>query len=207
MTHFLIVRHGETLWNREHRIQGQRDSALSSVGEHQAHATAERLRGRRSARLVSSDLGRTLQTARPIAASTGLALETDSRLRERSFGVFEGLTRDQIEALDAQAFARWQTRDPAYAMQGGESLIGLCARVRDSLESIASETTGSVIIVTHGGVLDAIYRLAANLALDAPRSWQLLNSSINEIEIDGRSWRLGAWGDVAHLPAAEDDFG
>ncbi len=207
MTHFVIIRHGETMWNREHRIQGQKNSELSPVGERQVQATAERLRDVMCDRLVASDLGRTLQTARPIVAATGLAVETDQRLRERCFGVFEGMTREQIQVHDTQAFERWQTRDPAWAMQDGESLLRLSDRVRACLESIASDTAGKVIIVTHGGVLDAMYRIAANLALDAPRTWQLLNSSINEIEIDAGRWRLLGWGDVSHLPAAEDDFG
>lgn len=207
MTHFVIVRHGETLWNRDQRIQGQRNSALSPVGEMQAHATARRLRDAACDRLVSSDLGRTVQTAQPIAAETGLPLETDRRVRERCFGVFEGMTRDEIQSQHALAFARWQTRDPDYAMQGGESLNRLCNRVRECLESIATETPGKVIVVTHGGVLDAVYRIAANLALDAPRTWQLLNSSINEIEIDAGRWRLLEWGYVEHLPRADDDFG
>lgn len=207
MTRFVIIRHGETLWNRDQRIQGQRNSALSPLGERQAHATALRLRNTAFARLVSSDLGRTLQTARPIVAETGLSLETDRRLRERCFGVFEGMTREEIESQHALDFARWQARDPDFAMKGGESLKGLCDRVRECLESIAAETSGTVIVVTHGGVLDAAYRIAADLDLDAPRTWQLLNSSINEIEIDAGRWHLLGWGDVAHLPRTDDDFG
>ena len=207
MTRFLIVRHGETLWNREHRIQGQRNSVLSVSGERQAHATAQRLRGEACVRLVASDLGRTIQTAEPCATATGLTLETDARLRERNFGEFEGLTPDEIRARHAGAYARWQAREPGYAMPGGESLVALRERAHACLESIAVATSGKVIIVTHGGVLDAFYRIAANLALDAPRTWPLLNSSINQVEIDDGVWRLCGWGDIAHLPAAEDDFG
>ena len=110
MTRFLIVRHGETLWNREHRIQGQRNSVLSDTGARQALAAAQRLRSEAAMRLVSSDLGRTLQTAQPIADATGLALETDERLRERCFGEFEGFTPDQVRAQTPEAWARWQSR-------------------------------------------------------------------------------------------------
>jgi probable phosphoglycerate mutase len=207
LTRFAIIRHGETIWNREQRIQGQRNSVLSPAGELQAHATARRLRDVPFTRLVSSDLGRTLQTAAPIVSATGLALETDRRLRERCFGVFEGMTRAEIEVRHAEAYAHWQGRDPHYAMQDGESLNGLCVRVRECLESIAAQTPGRVIVVTHGGVLDAVYRIAANLALDAPRTWRLLNSSINEIEITAGKWRLLEWGDVGHLAATDDDIG
>lgn len=183
MTQFMVVRHGETLWNRERRIQGQLDSPLTQEGERQAGATARRLRDCGGQRLVASDLGRTLQTALPISAAANLLLETDSRLRERCFGVFEGSTPNEIEARDAVAFARWQSRDPNYAMQAGESLSALCDRVRVCFESMARQNGGKVIVVTHGGVLDAVYRLASGVSLDAPRSWPLLNSSINEIEI------------------------
>ena len=92
-------------------------------------------------------------------------------------------------------------------MPRGESLLTLRARAQVCLEAIASTTQGTVIIVTHGGTLDVMYRVAAGLALDAPRTWPLLNSSINTIEIEAGVWRLQTWGDVAHLAAAEDDFG
>ena len=207
MTRFLIVRHGETLWNREHRIQGQRNSVLSATGLRQAQATAQRLREEGGVRLVASDLGRTVQTAQPVAAALGLELELDARLRERCFGEFEGLTPDEVCERMPDAYVRWQSRKPSYAMPGGESLLALRDRARACLESIAAVTSGTVMIVTHGGTLDAMYRLAASLALDAPRTWPLLNSSINTIEIEAGLWHLRAWGDVAHLPAAEDDFG
>lgn len=210
MTEFLIVRHGETVWNREHRIQGQRNSALSPDGERQALATGQRLKAAGCVRLVSSDLARTLQTAQPIATATGLAIETDARLRERAFGVFEGSTTDEIRTRDPAAYARWQAREPAYAMPGGESLIALQTRAQACLDSIAAHALardGKIIIVTHGGVLDVLYRFASQLALDAPRTWPLLNSSINRIAIAEGAWQIVDWGDVAHLSAAEDDFG
>ena len=210
LTEFLIVRHGETLWNREHRIQGQRNSALSPSGERQALLTGQRLKTEGCVRLVSSDLGRALQTAQPIAAAAGLAIATDVRLRERAFGSFEGSTADEIRARDRAAHARWQAREADYAMPGGESLGDLQSRARACLESMAQDAAtcaGKLIIVTHGGVLDVLYRIAAQLALDAPRTWPLLNSSINRIAIEDGAWRVVDWGDVTHLPAAEDDFG
>ena len=214
MTQFLIVRHGETLWNREHRIQGQGNSELSSVGLRQAVAAAQRLAPAGCVRLVSSDLGRTVQTAEPIAKASGLQLETDGRLRERAFGVFEGSTPERIRARYPEEHARWQARVPDFVIPGGESLMQLQTRVRACVDALAAEAaagsggnTRKQIIVTHGGVLDALYRIAAGAALDAPRTWQLLNASINQITIDAHGWRVGRWGDISHLPAAEDDFG
>ena len=214
MTQFLIVRHGETLWNREHRIQGQGNSELSPVGLRQALAVAQRLAQAGAVRLVSSDLGRTVQTAEPIARATGLRLETDSGLRERAFGMFEGSTPDQIRERHPNEHARWQAREPGFVIPGGESLLQLQARVRTCFEALAAEpqagSTGNprrLIVVTHGGVLDALYRISTGAAPDAPRTWQLLNASINQITVDAGGWHLGAWGEISHLPAAEDDFG
>ena len=207
MTQFFIVRHGETLWNRERRIQGQGNSELSAVGLRQAIAVARHLAAAGCTRLVSSDLGRTVQTAQPIAAATGLRIDTDAGLRERAFGIFEGLTPDQVRERYPDDHASWQLRRPDYGIPGGESLVQLRDRVRGALEALARTSSGKVIIVTHGGVLDAMYRIAANAALDAPRTWQLLNASVNQIEVEQDQWQLGAWGDITHLPAAEDDFG
>jgi 2,3-bisphosphoglycerate-dependent phosphoglycerate mutase len=155
-----------------------------------------------------------VQTAEPIAQATGLPLETNPGLRERAFGVFEGSTPDQIRERYPDEHARWQAREPGFVIPGGESLLQLQARARDCLDAISADTSTAapgadckVIIVTHGGVLDALYRIAAGAALDAPRTWQLLNASINHITIDAHGWRVGVWGDITHLPAAEDDFG
>ena len=207
MTHFFIVRHGETLWNREHRIQGQGNSELSAAGLRQAAAAAGHLATAGCTRLVSSDLGRTVQTAQPIATVTGLRIETDAGLRERAFGIFEGLTPDQVRERYPDDHASWQLRKPDYGIPGGESLVQLRDRVRGALDALARTSPGKVIIVTHGGVLDACYRIAVNAPLDAPRTWQLLNASVNQIEVEQGQWQLGAWGDTTHLPAAEDDFG
>lgn len=206
-----IVRHGETEWNRQRRIQGQGNSALTEAGMRQAEAVARRIRQVAPSRLVASDLGRTIQTAEPIAAATALTLETDSGLRERSFGIFEGLTPAEIESRYPAEHALWQARDPAFAIPGGESLLRLRQRVGATLERIAGESTGDVVIVTHGGVLDAIYRIALGLSMHAPRTWQLLNASVNQVEIGftagAAAWRLHEWADTRHLEQAEDDVG
>lgn len=206
-----IIRHGETEWNRQRRIQGQGDSALTTVGLRQAEAVARRIRQVAPTRLVSSDLGRTIQTAEPIATATTLNLETDSGLRERSFGIFEGLTRGEIEGRYPEQHALWQARDPAFVIPGGESLLALRERVAAVLERIASHSTGEVVIVTHGGVLDAIYRIALGLSMHAPRTWKLLNASVNQVEIgftaEAAAWRLHDWADTRHLHQAEDDVG
>jgi probable phosphoglycerate mutase len=206
MTHFLIIRHGETLWNREHRIQGQLDSPLSPTGQAQAEAVARRVAGEGAQLLVSSDLGRTVATARPIAAATGLALATDARLRERHFGVFEGLSLEEIKLRHPAGYLRWQAREPDFAMPGGESLMQLRARLTSCLEELAAQGHAKVIVVSHGGALDALYRIATGTPYSTVRNWELDNASVNEIAIEAGRWRIAGWGDIAHLNATEDDF-
>ena len=206
MTHFLIVRHGETLWNREHRIQGQLDSGLSPTGHTQAEAVAKRLAGEGASLLVASDLGRTVQTATPIAAATRLPLSTHAGLRERHFGIFQGLTPEEISLRHPQDYARWQAREPEFAMAGGESLVQLRARLSATLEEIAAQGHAKVILVTHGGALDALYRIATGTPYSTVRNWELANASINDIVVENGAWRVAGWGDIAHLNVTSDDF-
>ncbi|HEY4373409.1 MAG TPA: histidine phosphatase family protein [Burkholderiales bacterium] len=206
MTHFLIIRHGETLWNREHRIQGQLDSQLSPTGLAQAEALGWRLRKEGLDLLVSSDLGRTLQTAAPIAAATGLAIARDARLRERAFGVFEGMTPEEIKERRPDEYERWQSRDPEFAMQDGESLVQMRARLSACVEELAARGYAKVGLVTHGGALDALYRIATGTPYSTVRNWPLANASINDIVVENGRWQMRGWGDIAHLTASEDDF-
>ena len=205
MTRFLLVRHGETTWNLDGRIQGQGDSPLSPAGVAQADALARRLAGENADLLVSSDLGRTMQTAEPLARMSGLPLRAMAEFRERSFGIFEGLTLPEIAARYPDEHERWRSRDPAYAMPGGESLGRLRERVESALIDIARGGARRVIVVTHGGVLDMIYRFVRGVSLEARRDWELLNASINTVSRSGEAWALEHWGDVAHLEIARDD--
>ena len=210
MTTFYVVRHGETEWNKAGRIQGQQNSVLNEEGLSQANAAAralKRMPPKSLTQLVSSDLGRTLQTAVPIAAALGLPVQQDNRLRERAFGVFEGLERTQMQAQYPQEFARWQSRDPHYRVPGGESLEDMRARLSASFHEMAARWPHeNVVVISHGGVLDVLYRIAMNIASEAPRTWTLANASLNLIAIDAAlQWKVLDWGDVAHLAQSEDE--
>lgn len=187
------------------RIQGQSESELSPAGFKQAQALAVHLSQVQADALVSSDLGRTMRTAAPLAQRLGLVVEASPLLRERAFGVFEGLTADQIAHAFPVEYAAWKARVPDFVIPGGESLVGLRLRVKNALEAFAHRGQEQVIVVTHGGVLDAVYRIATGIDDAAPRAWMLANASINHIEIDGDRWRLGTWGELAHLAGAIDD--
>ena len=181
-TSLLVIRHGETAWNAEHRIQGHLDIPLSATGIRQAACLADRLAGETVDAVYSSELARAWLTAAPLAARLGLDIIADTRLRERSFGVFEGLTVDEIATQHPEGFRRWRERDPAWAIDGGESGQQLIDRVLSALHDIVARHRGeTVAVVTHGGVLDVVYRAARSLAWDAPREHQMLNASINRL--------------------------
>lgn len=202
MTQLILIRHGETLWNTERRMQGHLDSPLTGRGLWQAQRLGERLKSLAFASLYSSDLPRAWRTAECIAAETGHDIVADTRLRERHFGIFEGMTRADMEQRDAAVHARFMTRDPDYAVPGGESPVEFMARVRAALEDIAARHAGATIaVVTHGLVLDCAYRIASGLPLREPRPVPLVNASLNWFACDHGRWSAGRWGDADHLGA------
>jgi probable phosphoglycerate mutase len=206
-TRVVAVRHGETAWNVDTRIQGQLDIGLNDTGRRQARRLARALADERFDALYSSDLARAAATARALADATGLTLHTDRGLRERAFGAFEGLTWAEIEQRYPEQTRRWRQRDAAFGPEGGETLAAFNRRVVDTVAAIATRHRGGQIaIVTHGGVLDALYRAGARLAIDAPRTWQLGNASINRLLHGEHGFSLVGWGDNQHLedPSLEE---
>lgn len=202
-TRILAVRHGQTAWNADSRIQGHTDIALDDVGRWQAGRLAVALADEPLHAVYSSDLSRARQTAAPLAARAGLELRIDAGLRERGFGDFEGLSFAQIEQRWPAQAARWRRREPDFGPGGGEVLREFRARVVAAVERLARAHRGECIaLVTHGGVLDLLYREAARLALDAPRTWELGNAGINRLLHNGEGLVLVGWGDVGHLDAA-----
>jgi len=203
----ILVRHGETEWNREGRIQGYHaDSPLTANGRAQARQLAARLAAERVRALHSSDAGRARQTAAPIAAAVELDVLYDEALRERNYGVFEGRTYKEIELEFPEAYLKFRSRDPNYAPPGGESGARFRDRIVAALERVASGAAGRhTAVVTHGGVLGIAYRHVTGMPLDSKRDYSLHNASINRIVYSGGRWTLEAWGDVAHLPAESID--
>ncbi len=200
MTHLILIRHGETLWNRERRMQGQRDSPLTDTGMHQARCLGRRLADLSFSVLYSSDLGRAYETARSVAGVTGHDIAAEPRLRERHFGVFEGLTTDEIASRFPAEYDCFKSRNPAYVIPGGESAQQFRDRCLAVLEDIAERHSGeTVAVVTHGLVLDIAYREAHAIALGEPRLVPLLNASLNVFHYANRHWSCECWGDVSHL--------
>ena len=204
MTRFIVVRHGETRWNVEARIQGQRDSDLTEEGVAQAEALGERLAGERFDRIVSSDLGRAHETARRIAAACGREITLDVRLRERHFGQGEGLLYDEVDRLHPGAFSRVRETDPDYVIPGGESRRQFHARVVAGFEALARAHAGeTVVVVTHGGVLATLYRHIHGIPLDKAHAIPITNASYNALTFDGARWAVDTWSCTLHLPGAE----
>ena len=199
-TRILAIRHGETAWNRDTRIQGHLDIPLNESGLAQASRLTEALQSEALDAVYCSDLARARQTAQGLAAGAGLPLHEETGLRERSFGIFEGMTWQEIALRWPEQCLRWRQRDAEFGAEGGETLAAFYARCIGTIERIAAAHPGkTVVIVAHGGVMDCLYRAATRLALDAPRSWTLGNAAINRLLYSPEGFSLIGWNDDAHL--------
>ena len=208
-THLLLIRHGETEWNAEGRIQGFRDIGLSGRGHRQAQVLARHLAGHSIDAIYASDLTRAIQTAEPLARQMGAALRIDARLKERGFGLFEGHTYAEAEANWPHEYAIWRQRDPGHAVPGGESYRDARVRVLAILGELTRKHAGQTIaVVTHGGVLDIIYRTAEGIPWETPRSHLLPNASINRVRArhPGPELQVLAWAENSHLEDARDEI-
>jgi len=209
MTELWLIRHGETDWNLARRIQGWRDIELNELGRRQARRLAERLgdEGHVFDAIYSSDLKRAHATALSVAERLGMDVRVEPGVRERRFGVLEGLAMDDMDAHEPEASAAWRARDPDHGLGGGESLREFHRRVVQAMDAIAARHPGRrVLAFTHGGVLDMAWRHVQGLPLTTPRHGQLLNCAINRVALADGSWRIVDWGDVDHIGSSADDI-
>jgi probable phosphoglycerate mutase len=205
-TRVIAIRHGETAWNAQARLQGQLDIELNDAGRRQARQVAEALADAGIDALYASDLQRSAQTSQAIAGRCSLTLQLDAGLRERHFGVFEGHTWAELDQRWPEAARRWRDRDVDFAPEDGETLVDFYARsVACAARLAARHPGGTIALVAHGGVLDCLYRAATRVSLQATRTWQLGNASINRLLFNGEDFTLVGWGDTLHLEAALDD--
>lgn len=200
MTTFVLVRHGETEWNRQGRIQGHSDSALTPEGVAQAEAMGRRLGVESIDHFLVSDLGRARHTAAIISQHVQTAPVPHAAFRERAFGVAEGLTYAEIDARFPEMFSRVRETDPDFAAEGGESRRQFSARVVDALHRLADTYhSGRVLVVTHGGVLAAVYRWAHQLPIASAHQIEIPNVAYNRMVMRDGAATIEAWADVAHL--------
>lgn len=200
LTRICLVRHGETEWNAERRIQGQIDIGLNAAGLRQAEAAGRWLKAAGISALYASDLKRAWATGQAIGQAVGLQPVAAPELRERRYGIFEGLTYAEAETRYPDGYAAFEGRNADYAFEQGESLKIMYERVTGKLKELAQRHLGeSIVVVVHGGVLDVINRFVRGNPLEMPRDFLIPNAGINWISaVDGR-WTVETWGETAHL--------
>lgn len=207
-TRICLIRHGETEWNADRRIQGHIDIALNQTGLDQAAAAGRWLRNAGIVALYSSDLRRAWVTARAIGAALGLAPVAVPEMRERRYGIFEGLTYDEARERFPEDYAAFARRDADYSFDGGESLTQMFARVTGKLAEIAAaHPRQNVAVVLHGGVLDIVNHFVRGNPLEMPRDFLIPNAGISWIAAVDGGWTLESWGETGHLePGALDEL-
>jgi probable phosphoglycerate mutase len=203
LTRIILVRHGQTAWNDGARFQGHLDSPLTARGEAQAAALAARVREEEPVAIYSSDLGRAARTAAIIAERIGRNVQHDARLRERCLGIFQGLCREEIHRRYPEEAARYYSRDPDYAVPGGESArerfqIGLGCL----MEIAHRHPAETVLVVTHGGLVAGMFRHCAGVPFQSPRRFSIENAAFNLLSFRApEGWMIETWGDTRHFKA------
>jgi probable phosphoglycerate mutase len=204
VTEILLIRHGETAWNAEKRLQGHLDVPLNEEGLRQAAALGRALRDESFDLIVSSDLLRARQTAEAIAMQRGMEVRIDAGLRERCYGAFEGMLYADIDGRFPEAYAAWKARDIDARFPAGErvaeTLREFSQRAVAAIERIAKGGDyRRIALVAHGGVLECAYRAAQGIGFEHARDFDILNASINRFVWSGERLEMQQWGDVSHL--------
>ncbi|MEW9899430.1 histidine phosphatase family protein [Chitinivorax sp. PXF-14] len=207
-TRLCLVRHGETDWNVARRLQGHIDVPLNDNGVKQAEATAVGLAGESFDAIYSSDLTRARQTAEAAAQRLKLPIRFRPSLRERHYGVFQGLTHVEGSKQHPEAYRRFSARELDYDIPGdGESLRRFGCRVHETLEEIAQAHPGeTVLVVTHGGALHIANRVASGQPIDAARDYPIPNAALNWLSYQEGHWEIERWADLRHLDGALDEI-
>ncbi|MDD2721439.1 MAG: histidine phosphatase family protein [Gallionella sp.] len=199
-TRICFIRHGETDWNVVKRIQGQTDIPLNDTGRKQALAMAFNAGHHDFNAIYCSDLMRTVETANALAERRDLKVKTLPLLRERHYGIFQGITAVEGLQRHPEAHACYMARDLNYDFEIGESMLSFETRVKAAVEHLCRHHTGETIVaVTHAGVLDILYRHATGRPLHTPRDFVIPNCALNWFHFDGQGWHLEAWDDHHHL--------
>lgn len=202
-TELLLIRHGETDWNRALRFQGQVDIPLNEIGHTQAQRVRDHLLQSdwaQAVQLHSSDLLRARQTAAPLASAWPRDCMPRSGLREQNFGVFDGLSAQEIQSQHPDLWAQWRRFDADFALPRGESTRQFHTRVMADLTDIARRHAGErVVVVTHGGVLDMVWRSVHQLSLSGPRQCDIPNAGLNHVRMVQGHLEIVGWAATPHL--------
>ncbi len=199
-TEFILARHGETEWNTRGVMQGHLDSPLTPTGIEQAHILGRRIARIQPDHIYSSDLGRAHGTAQIIAHYYPKPIHLDAGLREKNVGIFQGYDWQTIKQTFSDTYRDFSEADPDYAIPDGESYNQFIQRVVATLEQIAARHPGErILIVSHGGIVSALFRHILGIPLSAPRRYRLKNTSITRIVIENGEWFIDTFGDTSHL--------
>lgn len=205
MTDLIFIRHGETDFNREQRFQGHVDVPLNAAGHEQARRLATALADERFDLLVSSDLRRARETAAPLELRHATRAITQAALREQCFGVLEGLDVTGIKARHPALWAQWLRHDADFGLPDGESVRQFHTRVLATVRELATEHAGkTLLVVTHGGVLDMLWRTVHGLALHGARACAIPNTGVNRLRWRGGTLDIVRWADDRHLAGLPD---
>lgn len=199
VTRVCIIRHGETEWNREGRIQGQIDIPLNETGRTQALAMTYNSVHFRFNAIYSSDLIRTIETAQGLSEREELPVIQLACLRERHYGIFQNVTKGEAPERFPDIYPLYAARDLNYAFESGESLTGFAERVLDCFDwLVRHHENQQIAVVSHAGVLDIMYRHATGRPLNTQRDFHIPNSALNWLHHDGQGWHLDHWDDHHH---------
>jgi len=200
MTELVFVRHGETDWNRQQRFQGQIDVPLNDTGRLQAQRLAEAMRGERFDLMLCSDLQRARETIAPLEEALAARAVAQRAWREQAFGVLEGLSVAEIQARHPGLWSHWLRHDADYRLPEGESVRQFHARVDEAVRELVRAHAGArLLVVTHGGVLDMLWRTAHGQALQGPRECAIPNTGINRLRWRNGKLLVEGWAEAAHL--------
>jgi len=201
-TRICFIRHGETDWNVSKLIQGQTNIPLNKTGIEQALVLASRAASYNFSAIISSDLIRAFDTAKLVAERCGLEVKIQPLLRERHYGIFQGISADEGSKRYPKPYADYMARDLEYDFETGESLNNFTERVYESIEILTSHFRGQTIAaITHAGVLDIVYRKATGRTINSPRDFDIPNCALNWFHFDSQGWHLEAW-NADHLENA-----
>ena len=206
MVEVYLIRHGQTKLNHKLVLQGHIHGELDATGIAQSKAVAEEVGQRDISRIYTSDLRRAVAMAEYIQKATAVELVTTPCLRERSLGIFEGLTLEEIKLKTPLEYGLYTATnpDPDYVIPQGESINQMTGRILPFLSTIvAGNPDGKIAVVTHSGPLDAILRWTLGIPFSAPRRFKIYNASINTFCVEDSRWCLKEWGSVRHLQGLE----
>ena len=198
-TEIILIRHGETEWNSQQRMQGHSNSDLSSLGQAQIQALGQWMKNVPFDHIYSSDSLRAKQTAEAITQFSGHKLKIDLRLREKNLGVFEGLTSEEARERHPEVFRLFKTAGSKYVIDEGESTQQLQDRALEIVDEIRiKHLEERVLLVTHGGFIRVVMKHSLGLSLETPTRFLIRNTGVFRLVWEDK-WIVSQMGGVSHL--------